>query len=543
MLRLLIASFTAAGVISSGVCFCSDTGLLTSVGDTTYNLYLGNLHSHTGYSDGQETPAVAFEYARDVAGIDFLAVTDHHHMLTAEEYDDILLQAELFTEDGVYVAIAGQEWTGEEMNHCNVFEAGYVLKAPINRIDSLYKEVAATGCTGHFCHPKPENWDEFAYSAVADPYLNAVEVRNEVEEGCYITMLRNGWHVGTDGSQDNHGPNWGNGHWWTVAVACSLTKPHILDAMRKHRTYSTLDRQVSLVYRAENRWMGESFSHAGNIEFSVQVYDPDPADHFYYLELFQNGFPIAWTDIDTHSYTWNPEITPPCGENHYFVKVHQFGADYAWSSPVWIECTTTRPSTPRPAPCEDTYIISGVTPTLCWHPSEQVERYRLQCSPWKWFPGGDSTLSISGISDTCHTFADSLDDDVWYYWRVRAENNSGWSTYSGICEFLTDADSSSAPAGGLPSIWVSDIKTAPNPLADWTAVEFTVTKRMPVEIAIYDVLGKKVKLLSAGTMLYGPQKIFWDGTGSDGLRVPPGVYLCRLSAGGRSAFRKLVVIR
>ena len=52
--------------------------------DSVYNLYVGNLHSHTSYSDGSGTPAQAFEYARDVASIDFLAITDHHHVLTAE---------------------------------------------------------------------------------------------------------------------------------------------------------------------------------------------------------------------------------------------------------------------------------------------------------------------------------------------------------------------------------------------------------------------------------------------------------------------------
>jgi hypothetical protein len=41
-----------------------------------YNLYFGDLHSHTGYSDGYGTPAEA--YAAAIAGgADFFATTDH----------------------------------------------------------------------------------------------------------------------------------------------------------------------------------------------------------------------------------------------------------------------------------------------------------------------------------------------------------------------------------------------------------------------------------------------------------------------------------
>jgi len=42
-------------------------------------VFFGNLHSHTSYSDGSGTPREAFQYARTVAGIHFLALTEHNH--------------------------------------------------------------------------------------------------------------------------------------------------------------------------------------------------------------------------------------------------------------------------------------------------------------------------------------------------------------------------------------------------------------------------------------------------------------------------------
>jgi hypothetical protein len=46
---------------------------------TEVSIFFGNLHSHTALSDGSGTPAEAYEHARDVAGLDFLAITEHNH--------------------------------------------------------------------------------------------------------------------------------------------------------------------------------------------------------------------------------------------------------------------------------------------------------------------------------------------------------------------------------------------------------------------------------------------------------------------------------
>src|SRR6185295_8876946 len=49
--------------------------------DLGYTPYFGNLHSHTSYSDGVQTPPDAYTFAHFNAQtpLDFLAVTDHNH--------------------------------------------------------------------------------------------------------------------------------------------------------------------------------------------------------------------------------------------------------------------------------------------------------------------------------------------------------------------------------------------------------------------------------------------------------------------------------
>ena len=53
-------------------------------------MYFGNLHSHTGFTDGSRTPAYAYDYARYVAKLDFLGVTEHSNLF--EPYDPELDQ-------------------------------------------------------------------------------------------------------------------------------------------------------------------------------------------------------------------------------------------------------------------------------------------------------------------------------------------------------------------------------------------------------------------------------------------------------------------
>jgi len=52
------------------------------------NVFFGNLHSHTSFSDGSGTPAQAYKRARDVAKLDFLAITEHNHSKAEDGIDD-----------------------------------------------------------------------------------------------------------------------------------------------------------------------------------------------------------------------------------------------------------------------------------------------------------------------------------------------------------------------------------------------------------------------------------------------------------------------
>jgi len=406
--------------------------------DTTYNHYIGNLHSHTSYSDGQGTPAIAFAYARDSARIDFMAVTDHHNGLVAWEYEDILAQADYFNEDGVFVAIGGQEWTGIGRSHATVFEADHIFTAPQDDFDSFYVELYESGCHAIFAHPEPENFDGYEYSAEGDVYINAVEVRTANEQALYAKMLNMGWRLGVDGSQDNHWWNWGERPMWTVVLAPALNRPDILDASRNHRTYSVLDRDIRMTFKAGGHWMGETFSTGENVSFAITVSDSEVVDKFDCVELYQNGNLLAWADFDTNCVTWTPEITPRSSESAYFIRAHQNDNHYCWSSPIWIEYTGSLPSTVALSLPKDEAATCRLRPELAWFPAELAESYTLEYSAAESFPVGDSTRTVTGIVDTSYTLAHMLGDGRRYYWRVTALNDTGSSIISGTRCFHTD---------------------------------------------------------------------------------------------------------
>ena len=81
----------------------------------------------------------------------------------------------------------------------------------------------------------------------------------------------------------------------------------------------------------------------------------------------------------------------------------------------------------------------------------------------------------------------------------------------------------------------------PNPFGAQVTATLQLPCERPVEAAIYDPTGRRVKRLFAGSRS-GAVEIGWDGSRDDGRRAVPGLYFLRVNVGGASLETKLIRI-
>lgn len=83
----------------------------------------------------------------------------------------------------------------------------------------------------------------------------------------------------------------------------------------------------------------------------------------------------------------------------------------------------------------------------------------------------------------------------------------------------------------------------PNPFNPATTIAFSLPEAADARLAVYDVLGRVVKVLVSSALMGGRHEVMWDGTDAAFNSAPSGIYLAHLTAGGFSATRKLVLLR
>jgi flagellar hook assembly protein FlgD len=86
----------------------------------------------------------------------------------------------------------------------------------------------------------------------------------------------------------------------------------------------------------------------------------------------------------------------------------------------------------------------------------------------------------------------------------------------------------------------------PNPGRSIVRLEFGVPAEQSgaaIEVAIFDLAGRRVRTLTRGTARAGRGSLSWDLRDARGAPAPSGVYLVRLAAGPRALTRKVVVLR
>lgn len=83
----------------------------------------------------------------------------------------------------------------------------------------------------------------------------------------------------------------------------------------------------------------------------------------------------------------------------------------------------------------------------------------------------------------------------------------------------------------------------PNPFNPSTSIPFSLERAGKVSLRVFDVSGRLVATLLDGAQPAGTHVTTWDGRGLDGSPVASGIYFVRLDAAGKSATRKMTLLK
>ncbi|MBL0177152.1 MAG: T9SS type A sorting domain-containing protein [Ignavibacteria bacterium] len=83
----------------------------------------------------------------------------------------------------------------------------------------------------------------------------------------------------------------------------------------------------------------------------------------------------------------------------------------------------------------------------------------------------------------------------------------------------------------------------PNPFHSSTVIRYTLPRPAHVTLAVFDLLGTRVKTLVSDMTDSGAHTISWDGSDEAGRRLPSGTYVVRMTAGEFVQTRVLMLMK
>ena len=86
-------------------------------------------------------------------------------------------------------------------------------------------------------------------------------------------------------------------------------------------------------------------------------------------------------------------------------------------------------------------------------------------------------------------------------------------------------------------------QNSPNPFNPLTTITFITTSEVKVNVEIFDLLGRRVKVLADDHFPAGRHSVIWNAKDDNGRVVSSGVYLYRVATDSRKITRKMLFLR
>lgn len=211
-----------------------------------------------------------------------------------------------------------------------------------------------------------------------------------------------------------------------------------------------------------------------------------------------------------------------------------------------------------PNPARVTFVDS-VQPTLRWTPLEAppgVGPFTYDVQVLSAETGQPVQPTMRDISTSAVRVAQPLSANVAYRWRVIAR------TPGGVADTVQSASSfvvTSVTRPPVTLLYQNFPNPFPGPAGGGTRIWFDLASQSDVELAVFDLRARLIRRLVPSSPACGVVTLesgqygrtesadpcvrtTWDGDDQEGRRVPRGVYVLRLRAGGREEYRRIVFL-
>ena len=174
---------------------------------------------------------------------------------------------------------------------------------------------------------------------------------------------------------------------------------------------------------------------------------------------------------------------------------------------------------------------NGANVNLSWNvTAPDISHYSVERSDL----GGPITVNVPAYTDLNVPTME-------LHYRVRAvdiHGNQGPASNELVIPVATGVAEMSVGPGALTLL-----PNSPNPFRASTAIRFGMPKAGRVTVELYDAAGRRVVVKDLGEVEAGWRDVVVDGRDDSGRLLASGVYFCRVSAGGETRTKKVVVQR
>lgn len=349
---------------------------------TKYNVYFGEMHGHTNLSDATPDIDDYFKTARDEAGLDFCAISDHDHggvggnELWEEKWDIIQKKVQQYHEDNKFITLLAYErdshpWYDNMVLYYKGAKGEMVrgeVDGEINKEElcALLKrdDIIAVPHTTSYLHsgcdfksicielmtPLVEVYSRWGTS---EYFGNPNPCRIETDGGFWRDALEKGARMGCiGGSDDHHGypglfipfetehPNLRyRNPGLTAVIAKELSRQAIFDALKARRCYALSGARIYIDFRINDSLMGSEIKADCSTERRVYFFVRGETA-LKTLTVIKNGRDYMVFHINDESSDYEElffDYPTDRKTDYYYLRVEQMDGRMAWTSPIWVD--------------------------------------------------------------------------------------------------------------------------------------------------------------------------------------------------------------